>query len=67
MVTFTASNLVIPRPPNLPLPVAEVTIIDDDSMFMISSYKCRSALANSKQVLVLADDFKFYTKFVIDM
>ena len=35
MVTFTPSNLVIPRPPDLPPPVAEVTIIDDDSMFMI--------------------------------
>ena len=34
MVTFTASNLVIPRPPDLPPPVAEVTIIDDDSMFI---------------------------------
>ena len=30
MVTFMAANLVIPRPPDLPPPVAEVTIIDDD-------------------------------------
>ena len=30
MVTFRASNLVIPQRPDLPPPVAEVTIIDDD-------------------------------------
>ena len=30
MVTFRPANLVIPRPPDLPPPVAEVTIIDDD-------------------------------------
>ena len=29
MVTFRATNLVIPRP-DLPDPIAEVTIIDDD-------------------------------------
>jgi hypothetical protein len=34
MVTFMASNLIIPRPRDLPLPIAEVTIIDDDSMFI---------------------------------
>ena len=30
MVTFTAANLQIPRRPDVPRPVAEVTIIDDD-------------------------------------
>ena len=68
MVTFTVPDLVIPRPPDLPPPVAEVTIIDDDSMFMTlnlqSSYRFRSTLASSRQVLVLADDF---VKFVIDI
>ena len=48
MVTFTVPDLVIPRPPELEPPVAEVTIIDDDSMFMTlnlqSSYRFRSTL-----------------------
>ena len=30
MVTFFATNLVIPQPPDQPPPIAEVTIIDDD-------------------------------------
>ena len=30
MVTFFATNLVIPQPPDRPAPIAEVTIIDDD-------------------------------------
>ena len=68
MVTFTVPDLVIPRPPELEPPVAEVTIIDDDSMFMTlnlqSSYRFRSTLASSRQVLVLADDF---VKFIIDI
>ena len=67
MVTFTPSNLVIPRP-DLSSPVAEVTIIDDDSMFMTltlqSSYKFRiwSTQPSSKQVVVLTEGFKFGVK-----
>ena len=38
MVTFEASNLVIPPRTDLPPPIAEVTIIDDDSMYI--NYVC---------------------------
>ena len=37
MVTFRPANLVIPPPPDLPSPVAEVTIIDDDGTFVTLS------------------------------
>ena len=37
-VTFRPANLVIPRPPDLLSPIAEVTIIDDDCKFYTSSH-----------------------------